>query len=188
MSEAHTWLKETTSAAHRNVDEAFSGFALDDAASYSSFLVAHAMALLPIEAWLRGRAEAVLADWPARARAAALKDDLLRLDAVAPAGEAFEAPDDPASIAGIVYVLEGSRIGGNILAKRVPGRLPKAYLSSACDAQNWRRTLSRLDDVIRDPETRTASTKAALSVFERFERAARRVALLGGGQSVAHVG
>ena len=86
MGEAHKWLKDETAAAHRKVDDAFSRFVLDEDQSYRSFLVAHAVALLPIEAWLRGRAEAVLADWPERMRAAALESDLLRLEATAPAG------------------------------------------------------------------------------------------------------
>ncbi|RBP16457.1 heme oxygenase [Roseiarcus fermentans] len=173
MSEAHAWLKQSTSAAHQKVDAAFSRFALDDARSYRSFLIAQATALFPIEAWLGERAGAVLADWPERARAAALEADLARLEASAPAGAAFAASDDPAAIAGVLYVLEGSRIGGAILAKRVPDRLPKAYLASGCDAQSWRQVVSRLDDVIRDQGTRTASAEAALAVFARFEQAAR---------------
>ena len=187
MTSAHDWLKGSTAAAHRRVDEAFSGFALDDAASYRSFLVAHAFALLPIEAWLEGRAEAVLPDWRARARSEALKSDLQKLDATATAGEAFEAADDPASIAGVVYVLEGSRIGGNILAKRVPAWLPKSYLSSPCDARTWRGALSRFDEIICDAAARAASAKAALSAFERFERAALSAPFHEGGQSVVHV-
>ena len=176
MRDAHAWLKEATTPAHRIVDDAFSRFALDDPGSYRAFLVAHAAALLPVEAWLSGRAEAVFPDWPARARAAALADDLARLGAVAPPAAPFGAANDPASIAGIVYVLEGSRIGGAILAKRIPSPLPKSYLAATCDARSWRAVLSRLDDVLHDDETRAASARAALSVFERFEQAARAAA------------
>jgi heme oxygenase len=93
----------------------------------------------------------------------------------APPGAAFGAPDDPASIAGVIYVLEGTRIGGNILAKRIGGGLPCSCLSSPCDAQSWRRTLSRLDDFICDAETRMAAAKAALSVFARLENAGQFV-------------
>lgn len=180
MSDAHAWLKAATTPAHRSVDDAFSRFALDEASSYRSFLVAQAAALFPVEAWLSARAESVFPDWPARARAAALADDLARLDAAAPAAPAFAAADDPASIAGVVYVLEGSRIGGAILAKRVPRPLPKSFLASTCDARSWRAVLARLDDVLRDDETRAASARAALSVFERFEQAARAAPPLDG--------
>jgi heme oxygenase len=173
MNGVHGWLRSTTATAHAQVDAAFSHFALDEAASYRSFLMAHAMALLPIEAWLREREETVLAGWPTPYRAAALEDDLGKLDAIAPPGAAFQASDDPAAIAAILYVLEGSRLGGNILAKRVGPGLPRSYLASASDAQSWRRTLSRLEDHIHDDETRKAATEAAFRVFERFEQAAR---------------
>ena len=183
MSGVHEWLRSTTSAAHARVDAAFSGFALDEAGSYRSFLVAHAIALFPIEAWLRAREETVLAGWPMRYRASALEDDLGKLDAAAPPGAAFQASDDPAAIAAILYILEGSRLGGNILAKRVGQGLPRSYLASASDAQSWRRTLSRLDDHIHDDETRKTAAEAAFRVFERFEGAARSVTLIEDGES-----
>lgn len=184
MSGVHEWFRSTTSTAHARVDAAFSRFRLDEADSYRSFLVAHAIALFPIEAWLRGREETVLAGWPMQFRALALEEDLSQLDATAPPGDAFLASDDPAAIAGMVYVLEGSRIGGNILAKRVGRGLPRSYLSSPCDAKSWRTTLSRLDDHIHDFETRKTAAEAAFRVFERFERAARSAALLEQEESV----
>ena len=184
MTGAHAWLKQATSAAHAKVDAAFSRFALTEAVSYRSFLRAQAMALVPIETWLSGRADCVFAEWPTRTRAAALESDLRSLDAVAAPGAPFAAPDDPASIAGVVYVLEGSRIGGNILAKRIGTGLPRSYLASHCDAQSWRQTLSRLDDVVRDDRTRAAAARSALSVFERFEQAALFVTSQDDGESV----
>ena len=176
MGAAHVWLKATTSLAHAKVDAAFSHFSLVDAESYRTFLTAHAIALLPIEAWFVEKTANVSAEWPSQSRADALRSDLLRLGATAPAGPAFEATDDPASLAGIVYVLEGSRIGGNILAKRVGGGLPCAYLSSASDAPRWRGLQARLDLIVHDAPTRAAAAASALSVFDQFEQAARLVA------------
>ncbi len=170
MSDAHAWLRSATATAHARVDAAFSGFVLHEPASYRRFLLAHARALLPIEVWLENSAAAASAGWTMRPRRAALEQDLTALDATAPQGAAFDASDDPASLAGILYVLEGSRIGGNVLAKRVGPGLPRAYLSSPCDAQSWRRLLARLDAHIHDDETRVAAANAALQVFERFER------------------
>lgn len=186
MGEAHAWLKATTSRAHAKVDAAFSHFALNDTESYRSFLTAHAIALLPIEAWLGDQAADVLAEWATPFRADALMSDLLRMGATAPTGAAFDASSDPASLAGIVYVLEGSRIGGNILAKRVGSGLPCAYLASACDAPGWRRLQARLDQFLLDAPTRAAAATSALSVFDRFEQAARLVAH-SDGEPVAYV-
>jgi heme oxygenase (biliverdin-IX-beta and delta-forming) len=170
-SPAHRILREATSEMHASVDLIFSLFGLADAHCYAAFLKAQARALLPVELWLDTKAHAVAPDWSQRRRGPALMADLVSLTASVPQGELFAVSDDRASVAGVLYVVEGSRLGSRVLAKRVPPALPRAYLAATPPPGHWPSLLSKLDDVVIDRASRTAAIEAALSVFARFERA-----------------
>jgi len=176
MTDARAALRSGTRADHELLDALFGDFRLDDPADYRGFLTAHAMALPAIERALdeAGFAE-WLADWPARRRADGIAADLAAL------GEAMPAPldapklDTPAAQWGAAYVVEGSRLGGAMLARGVVDGLPKAYLGTPQAPGAWRSFLQRLDEELRDPLDITQATDAARATFAVFEQAARIV-------------
>ena len=171
---AHEALRAATHDAHEALDALFAGFDLGDEAQYRRFLRAHAMALPPVEAALDAAGMAgLLDDWPARRRAAALTADLGALGEPPP--PALTAPALPSAAAawGAAYVLEGSRLGGAMLARSVGPGLPTSYLGTPQAAGAWRRFLERLQSALYQPEAIAAAAAAAVSVFALFGAAGR---------------
>jgi heme oxygenase len=172
VNPAHRALRAGTRVAHEQLDGLFAGFDLADRASYAAFLLAHADALVPGEAWLDANgAGRVTADWPDRRRAGALAADLAALGEALPSGEPFAAAADPASVAGVLYVIEGSRLGGRMLARGVAPGLAHTYLDAGRGQPSWPALLATLDRVIGDDAA--PAVAAATAVFARFERAGR---------------
>ncbi|WP_267393784.1 MULTISPECIES: biliverdin-producing heme oxygenase [unclassified Sphingomonas] len=133
-------LRAETAADHDRVDMLYGRFALDRAADYRNILIAHAAALPAVEAAL-----GVADDLPAwRPRTALIAQDLAALGVAMPVPAAFAAPDD-ASRWGALYVIEGSRLGGTLLARSVPAGLPSAYLAASHQPGEWRALLAALE-------------------------------------------
>ncbi len=108
-------LRQATRAAHCRVDGAFSPLDLERYRDYCIFLMAHAAVVLPLEAWAeRTLARQVLDDWPQRRRSDALLQDLCWLGLQPPPSLADMPPVGPASLLGMLYVLEGSRLGAQV--------------------------------------------------------------------------
>jgi len=171
----HT-LRAATSDAHARVDAAFSRLDLACPADYRRFLAAQAGALLPLEAALdRAGAEAVLPDWPARRRSAALLEDLRRLGQ--PPGRPLPViGDGPGWVLGALYVLEGSRLGGQVLRRRVLAgpdpacRAATSYLSHGIGRHPWPDFVHALDTSpygLADP---ASVVDGALDAFLLFEQ------------------
>ncbi len=167
-------LRLATAADHERVDAAFGGYALADRDDYRAFLSAQAAALLPVEAAIdRGDWRAILPDWPERRRSAAVLADLAALGAQPSMLEAAPELPTPAHVLGAVYVLEGSRLGGQMLARAVPPEFPRAFLGDAHSAR-WRSLIALLDKSLVSDEQRAAAVSAASQVFAVFEGGARR--------------
>jgi heme oxygenase len=142
---AHAIVKIRTAAAHRMVDATYSRFDLADRDSYINFLQAHARIVPPIEAVLGHRSN--LPQW--RPRAALLSRDL----------DAFcVRPSKPLAVIkslglaqkfGLLYVLEGSRLGGRLLLQRVGLGYSSHYLSAKHTSGEWRAFTVALDDRAR---------------------------------------
>lgn len=136
-------------ALHQQVDEAFSGFTLDSAAGYRQFLQAHGAALFSLEAALeQGGIERLLQDWPARRRRDALRADLLALGCAVPTPFPLSASASSGWCWGAVYVLEGSRLGGQVLLRRLRAAQPGApanYLGHATEHGLWPGFLQQLE-------------------------------------------
>ena len=173
---ARAALRAATAAEHREVDAAFSRFRLGDETGYRDFLLAQAAGFLPVEQALdEGGAAKILPDWPQRRRGDLLRADLAALTVTLP--EPFSVPafiSGKASMFGAIYVLEGSRLGGAVLKKTVPGHFPRRFLEARQAAGSWRSLLQTLDDFLIRPDDLEAAIAAAREVFARFERAARR--------------
>lgn len=164
-------LRRATAADHDMVDSLFGGFSLDRASDYRRFLVAHARALPAVESALVDMTDAA---WPAwRSRISSLAADLSGL------GEAMPQPL-PFALAGegegwgALYVIEGSRLGGQILARTVPTELPSAYLESQHQSGEWRRLLMALDAQAEqaDEAWRQAALTGAKKTFALYRLAA----------------
>ncbi len=87
---------------------------------------------------------------------------------------AFEAVQGDGFRWGLLYALEGSRLGGAVLARRVDASLPTAYLSAVHEKGGWIAFQAALDEAGQtggDAWT-DAATRGALAAFGLFERAA----------------
>lgn len=155
-------LRARTAAAHEAVDAAFGGYDLQDRESYRRFLTAHASALPQAE----GIAVTV---WPRlRPRTPLLAADLAALGAATSAGVTpATQPDAGPAAWGALYVVEGSRLGGGLLAGRVGEGLPTAYLAATHEPGEWRAIRAAIDKAAegQDGGWREAMVTGALEVF-----------------------
>ncbi|CAN5466319.1 biliverdin-producing heme oxygenase [soil metagenome] len=175
MKDAHRALREGTRPEHERLDGLFGGFDLSESAGYTRFLQAHAEALLPIEAALDGVAHRVAPDWAERRRSSAILADLGALGAATRRANPYAMDgDDIAAIAGALYVIEGSRLGGKFLARQVGAGLPTSYLSGEQPKGSWAALLDAIDVALTDAPASARALVSARSVFERFEDAGRR--------------
>lgn len=157
---------------HQRVDDLFSRFSLDDRPGYAAFLRAHARALAPLEAMIR----------PDAPRLPQLAQDLATLDEVLPAPLAAPTPPSDAYRWGVRYTLEGSRLGGAMLARRVGSGLPRAYLSAAHEKGGWAAFQRRLDDAAAKGGKAwiDEAIRGASAAFDLFAAAALEMAPLHG--------
>jgi heme oxygenase len=162
-------LRSATAPEHEAVDAAFGGFDLTDTKAYGRFLGAHARALPAVEAVLAGVAGLP----PLRSRTALLAADLAALDLPVPPPLPFAAPQDQASAFGMAYVIEGSRLGGGMLSKRIAPSMPRAYLAATHLPGEWRAFGQALDAAAGDdPEWILRASHAAAAVFALYREAA----------------
>jgi heme oxygenase len=167
-------LRDSTRAAHETLDGLFGRFDLATASDYSAFLTAHAMALPALESALdKAGMATMLDDWTARRRSDALAADLAAM--CVPLPDPLPVPPAAGAPAawGAAYVLEGSRLGGAMLARQVGDGLPRSYLGTPQPAGAWRKFLERLGDALSEPEDAAAAGVAASQAFALFERAGR---------------
>jgi heme oxygenase len=76
---------------------------------------------------------------------------------------------------GAAYVIEGSRLGGALLARSVPVDRPRSYLGSASLPGSWRKFLEKLDKALSLPQDIADATESARATFSLFEQAGLRV-------------
>ncbi len=164
---AITLLRSATATAHERVDDAFGGYDLDHREGYRRFLLAHADALPGAEAM-------AAAVWPAlRRRTPLLAADLAALGTPVDVAVTSTADTGPEAW-GALYVVEGSRLGGGLLARRVGHGLPHAYLSAVHEPGEWRAIREAIDSAAADQGAAwgAAMIAGALAVFARYEKAA----------------
>lgn len=172
MSDASTArqaLRSATAVHHERVDRAYGRFDLSDKRQYRRFLEAQAAGLLPAERAIDlSDVHAILPDWPERRRGHLLRADLSALGAPARACEGALGFATAEEVLGAVYVLEGSRLGGGVLARSVPSHFPAQFLSGA-DGRRWRALIEILERVLVSERQRKSAIGAACRVFALFE-------------------
>lgn len=171
---AHALLRAATRDAHDRVDAAFSAYDLTDDCDYAQFLAAHAAAFLPVEEALTDRgAEGLFPGWVVRRRGEALRADLAELGVAPLSPIAAPAFGGDAPLAGGAYVLEGSRLGGRLLATRVGPALPRRFLSASPTPDGgWRDFIALLERILYSDVERQVATASAVATFACFEQAA----------------
>jgi heme oxygenase (biliverdin-IX-beta and delta-forming) len=141
-------LRAATAESHAALDARVSTWKIDTPTGYRAFLSASARALIPLELALeRAGVSAWLPDWRARVRRDALARDLAALGGGVPAPADASVPS-PAFGIGLLYVLEGSRLGARFLARQVRAanaEAPLAYLTQGEDENLWRTFLAWLE-------------------------------------------
>lgn len=147
---------------HQRVDAVYGCYSLDSASDYRAFLTAHARAV--------GALEALAA--PAAPRLPLLWEDLAALGAPFPRALPVAAPNAPGFVWGLRYALEGSRLGGAMLARQVGEGLPKAYLSAAHGQGEWVQFQREMDNAAADGDAHwldeaMLGARAAFALFEQ---------------------
>ncbi len=167
-----TALRAQTADCHAEVDAIFGRFSLSDTRQYEAFLRAHARAVPAVEEALeKAGIAALLPDWPERRRAALLLADLADLGEIPPPPLPQPELGGEAALWGAVYVMEGSKLGGAMLAKSVPEHLPSRYLSPQGPKGSMRAFMERLDTSGID--NIAGAVAAARDIFDLFQKAAQ---------------
>ncbi|QPN47089.1 biliverdin-producing heme oxygenase [Priestia aryabhattai] len=172
-------LREGTRDCHKSLEARLPFFAANfDAAAYSRLLQAYYGFHAPLEARLGDYQE------PVRAKTPALTLDLQALHLSAadidalPLCQALPAIKDEASALGVMYVMEGSTLGGQVLKKAMSERLGLDPASGtgfldvygARTGNYWRSFLDRLGHASTAPAAQAATVQAAIETFQCFER------------------
>ena len=168
-------LRTSTSALHEQVDDHMRRLLGKTASGYGRFLLQSASAIVPLEAALEaGNVTTLLPDWSQRSRSLALQADLAALLLPSPPARPLELPRDEAFQFGVLYVLEGSRLGARLLLRELGVTLGPAlkpamsYLSHGNEQPLWRTFLQRLDASTaakRRPERAVEGARQAFAMF-----------------------
>ncbi len=170
-------IRDATRLSHGRLDAAMDWVDLGRPNYYSGFLRGQAEALFPIETALeRNGIDEILPDWAQRARTPALEHDLAALDT---ACDPLPIPtlDGAAEMLGVVYVLEGSRMGARVILSRLADQPNSsilgatAYLRHGFGKRFWPTFLDVLEN---HPEARARRDRVidgAQIAFGMFESA-----------------
>lgn len=169
-------LREATDAAHRRLDAGFATRDLTRRVDYVAFLQTMAAAFAPLEDWLDGVDPVFLPpDWAVRRRAEALRADLIGLGVAVVRTSTEALRHSEAEAPGILYVLEGSRLGGQVLLRQVlasPDPLVHAnarFLRHGEGQRLWASFAAWLS--ARPAQDHDAAARGALRAFALFEAA-----------------
>ena len=193
MTPVRAHLRSATVACHDRVDAAFSAFDLASPDGYAAFLAAQAAALIPVEQAIEAAGiDAVLPDWKQRTRRLALGRDLENLGQSPAPFVNFVAPDGKAAMLGMAYVLEGSRLGGAVLLRRVLGgphpmpSIATEYLRHGIGSGLWQSFLATIEAAGFGAADLAKMTAGAKATFGAFENAARTEKLKEAGHAANH--
>ncbi|KLD70007.1 biliverdin-producing heme oxygenase [Xanthomonas pisi] len=112
--------------------------------------------------------------WHYRRRAPALRADLRTLEQVPETPLAPPAGADAATRWGMLYVIEGSQLGGRMIARSLRRHRPaladalKYFELADDDTAGWRRFQAVLDHCLDTPRSRAAAIDGAQAMFAHF--------------------
>ena len=172
MGQYRSLLRTATHAQHRALDQQLAGLDLARSDCYRSFLEASAAAVVPLEARLDASAVSDhFPDWPQRRRAELLCEDIAALGGKIVPLQLAAAPLSTAAMFGVLYVLEGSRLGARVLLQRVPPSIRARRYLSAGDTTLWPTFLASLETTTLEVEI---ALQAAVRTFGLFQQAFAR--------------
>lgn len=162
-------LKRATDAVHDELDRRLSSLDLGSAEGYRTFLFIQARVVPPLEAALDrfGLADHV-EGWSSHHRAHLLAEDLAVLDCALPEPVAVPAIVTLSQALGCAYVLEGSRLGGRLVSKRVRPEMPTSFLNPTKQAQAWPALVEALDSQLTTGPSIQEAKQSAYACFELF--------------------
>jgi heme oxygenase len=168
-------LRAATADLHAAVDARFSADFDSGGAAYGRFLTALGSVVPPLEAALEAAGvERLLQDWQRRRRSPFLQWDLRTLGLAVPAPLPVVPPRGEAGLFGMLYVLEGSRLGGKLLLRRALAspeprvRAATRYLGHGDGGELWRAFVERLEAsaaVACSPDAAIAGAREAFALF-----------------------
>lgn len=172
-------LREATAQQHLAVEQLPTMRALMHAAlsvdDYIQVLRRHHAVLAGWErrecAWLHASGDA---QWRYPPRTALLEQDLAALHAHAPAPALPPPAQGDGGRWGMLYVVEGSRLGGRLIARHLRQTLAAAAPALAyfelghAEPASWRRFQQRLEQALPTPALRQAAVEGARAMFEHF--------------------
>lgn len=175
VKSARTTLRDLTHDNHGIVDGLFSKFDLTQRNGYRLFLTAQAAAFLPAEAQLEAAGVGrIVPDWPERRRGPLLLADLADLGARPDAPVAAPPLPSDAAVLGALYVLEGSRLGGQLLRRNLPDGAPCRFLAAETAPGAWRALTQHIDKALPGEAEQADAVAAARAIFDNFATAARQ--------------
>lgn len=172
-------LRQGTQACHKTLEARLPFFSDSfDHAAYRRLVEAYYGFHAPLELRLSGY------QGSERHKAPALCQDLLALGASAaqidalPLCERLPSITDQASALGVMYVLEGSTLGGQVLKRAMAERLGVdtntggAFLDvyGSVTGSRWRSFLQRLEQAPHSADGQARSVACAVATFQCFER------------------
>jgi len=164
-------LRAGTAEYHDVVDGLFGRFDMADRNQYAAFLAGHARVLPAAEQALeRGGIARLVPDWAERRRSVMLRADMRALDLAMPPLIDIATFSSEDELWGAAYVLEGSKLGGAMLSKRVPAHFPSTYLSYQGPKGAMKAFMDQLETAANVDRERAIA--AARSVFAAFRAAA----------------
>ncbi|WP_425526956.1 biliverdin-producing heme oxygenase [Xanthomonas perforans] len=121
-----------------------------------------------------GRPPRVGTGWHSRRRVPALRDDRRALGQHPDLPAALPATADDAARWGMLYVIEGSQLGGRVIARSVRKQQPalagalRYFEMADDDPAGWRRFQAALDRRLATPSARDAAIDGAQAMFAHF--------------------
>jgi heme oxygenase len=162
-------LRLSTRQDHAQVDQLLSTLNFAVPQDYVRFLAIHADALsqLGSRTSLTDRADAA-------ALMSCLQSDLEFYGAAAPGAVITTSEDSPARQLGISYVIRGSRLGAEVLARRIAAEAPSAYLSYRFRT-TWAKFVLSLHAFSQSnaPQSEQEVIEGAKAAFDVFRHAAQ---------------
>jgi heme oxygenase (biliverdin-IX-beta and delta-forming) len=171
-------LKSATDPLHEELDAALSRLNLGDRADYARFLKFNARTVPVIEAELAaGGIGEMVEGWNDARRSTAIERDLAELGEAMPEPAPAPPIEGPAALLGTAYVLEGSRLGGQVLQRRIGEGLPAHFLNHPSGVGPWKGLIAVLESHLYSDALIGEAKDAARRCFAWFLHESREAGI-----------